>query len=327
MKLSKLLHQIFEFSELKDQPPVLIDIGASESMHKYWKQISRYSIGIAFEADNREIGYTEKITNDFRKLFVFNCIVTDNDEETTTFFLTESPFCSSTLQPYSEKLAKWAYAEKFKVVNQVRINSKSLMSSLKEINIKNIDWFKSDSQGIDLRLFKSLSESLRNKIIVAEFEPGLIDSYMGEDKLSELINYFETEKFWLSDFTLKGSQKLTQAQLDNIFSSGFLKKLAQFSHKTSPGWAEIIYIREFQESSSSVRELILGWIFSTILDQHGYALLLAERLMSTSEGDTSYEKIIKEMINYSRAQIRRNILDLGSCPSFYTKLKSILRVQ
>ncbi len=327
MTLKKLLSQIFELEELQDQPPVLIDIGASESIHKYWKQISNYSICVAFDADDRELGYTEKDTGDFKKLYVFNCIITDSDKDTSDFFLTESPYCSSTLPPFNEKLERWAYAEKFKVVNEIKINSKNLMSSLGELNISRIDWFKSDSQGIDLRLFKSLSEDIRNEIIVAEFEPGLIDSYKGEDKLSELIKYFETEEFWLSDFKVKGSQRITQKQLEENFSSKLFKKLAQFSHKMSPGWAEIIYIKEFGESPDSIRELILGWVFSTILDQHGYALLLTDKIKSLDVKNPYLDKTLKKMINYSSKQLRRNIVSLRFLPSFYIKLKRLVGIQ
>ena len=53
---------------------------------------------------------------------------------------------------------------------------------MKELEIKSFDWFKTDSQGTDLRLFKSIGETLIPKIIVAEFEPGFINSYLGEDK-------------------------------------------------------------------------------------------------------------------------------------------------
>ena len=326
MNFTNLLRKIFELKDFEERPPILIDIGASESIHKFWKYISKYSICIAFDADNRELGYTEKITKDFKKLFVFNCIVTDTNENISDFYLTKSPYCSSTLPPLNEKLEGWAYAEKFQVQNKVIINSKSLMASLVELKINHIDWFKSDSQGIDLRLFKSLSENIRNNILVAEFEPGLIDSYKGEDKLSKLISFFETEAFWLSDFIVKGSQRIAQFQLETNFKSKIIRKLAQFSHKSSPGWAELIYIKEFEELKNSMRRLILGWVFSTILDRHGYALLLADKMILKNVDDPDLITLIDKMKRYSKNKLQRNIISLRFLPSVFLKIKQSFRI-
>ncbi len=207
MNFRRIIDELFSLDELTNHPPVLIDIGASESTHKLWKMFSRYSICIAYDADDRQIGYTEKVTKNFKKLYVYNCIVTNKDDSKTEFFLTESPFCSSTLEPDTESLKVWAYAGKFKVIDKIEINAKNLNESLEEVNIEKVDWFKSDSQGTDLRLFNSLSKELSEKIIVAEFEPGFINSYKGEDKLSDILKDFENRQFWLSEITIKGTKK------------------------------------------------------------------------------------------------------------------------
>lgn len=324
MNLNTLLKKIFNSTELKNDPPVLIDVGASESMHKLWKKFSSFSICVAFDADDREIGYTEKITKEFKKLYVFNCIVTSDNTEQTDFYLTKSPYCSSTLEPQEDKLNDWAYAEKFNVIKKTKMNAKSLMQSLEEIQINKIDWFKSDSQGIDLRLFNSISNEIKKNIIVAEFEPGFIDSYKGEDKLSDLIKDFEEKKFWLSDITVKGSQRLTRDQLNSYFKFNSIKKLAQFSHKTSPGWAELIYIRNINADNYSAREFLLGWVFSTVLRQHGYALMLADNLIKKVKENDALFRLLKEMKRYSLKRIRRDILLLKFTPYALIKIKQLL---
>lgn len=65
---------------------------------------------------------------------------------------------------------------------------------LKSINIDYIDWFKTDTQGTDLRIFASLGDELINKILVAEFEPGIIDAYKGEDKLYKIMEFFDKKR-------------------------------------------------------------------------------------------------------------------------------------
>ena len=326
MNFNRIIDELFNLDELTNHPPVLIDIGASESTHKLWKKFSKYSICIAYDADDRQIGYTEKVTKEFKKLYVYNCIVTNRYDSKTEFFLTESPFCSSTLEPDTENLKVWAYAGKFKVIHRIELNAKNLNESLKEVNLEKVDWFKSDSQGTDLRLFNSLSKELSEKIIVAEFEPGFINSYKGEDKLSDILKDFENKQFWLSEITIKGPRRITQNQLDKYFNSSIMKKLAQFSHKTSPGWAELIYIRRMDEGNFSIREFLLGWIFSTVLNQHGYALQLVDILLNKNEKDENLLKLLHKMKKYSIKRIKRNILLIKFLPSLLIKSKQLLGI-
>ncbi len=326
MNFNRIIDELFNLDELTNRPPVLVDIGASESTHKLWKKFSKYSICVAYDADDRKIGYTEKVTKEFKKLYVFNCIVTNGYDSKTEFFLTESPFCSSTLEPDLENLSVWAYAGKFKVIKRIELNAKNLTESLKEVNLEKVDWFKSDSQGTDLRLFTSLPKELSDKILVAEFEPGFINSYKGEDKLSDILTDFEKRSFWLSEITIKGPRRITQNQLDIYFNSRIIKKLAQFSHKISPGWAELIYIRKIDESEFSVRELLLGWIFSTVLSQHGYALLLVDTLLNKNEKDENFIRLLNIMKKYSIRRIKQNILLFKFLPSFFIKSKQLLGI-
>ncbi len=325
MRFRKILENIFSVEELKSEPPVLIDIGASGNIHKKWKKIAKYSICVAFDADTREMEYIEKADADFKKLYVFNCIVSDQDIEKTDFHLTKSPYCSSILEPDLEKLKIWAYAEKFEVVGKEQINVKSLAKILTELKLDRIDWFKSDSQGVDLRIFKSLSESVRNKIIAAELEPGFIDSYKGEDKLSQIISSFERENFWISDITIKGSQRITKEQLNNFSGVPFMRKLAQFSHKTSPGWAEIIYLNNF-EDEFSLRDYMLGWIFTIILNQYGFSHTLAEKAIAKYR-DSDYADLLNEMRSYSLKKIRRDIYRLKFFPAAVEKISKMLGSQ
>lgn len=320
---SKLLKEIFSIEELQLNPPVLIDIGASGALHKRWKKIAKYSICIAFDADSREMKIIENAKSDFKKLYVYNCIVSDKDEGEVDFYLTKSPYCSSVLKPDIQNLKAWAYSDKFEITGKSKIKAKQLHTILGELEIDKVDWYKSDSQGLDLRLFSSLPDEIKDNIIISEFEPGFIDSYISEDKLSKLISYLETQNFWLSDIIVKGSQRISQKQLNEIYKSFLLKKLAHFSHKTSAGWAELLYINNFQKITN-LRGYILGWIFSTILEQHGFALSLIEKALPGQQG--SINKLLLSMRKYSEGRIKRNVLKLKFMPYVFEKISKVLRL-
>ena len=309
-----LIDEILNRPEFVYNPPVLVDIGASGKIHSKWKKIAKYSVCIAFDADDREFGYVENAASGFKKLYVYNCIVSDIDSDKIDFYLTKSPYCSSTLEPDIPALSEWSFADKFIVEKKISLNNITLSKVLQNLNINKIDWFKTDSQGIDLRLFKSLSNEIQGKVIVAEFEPGLIDAYKTEDKLYNIVGYMSSGNFWLSDFVTKGAERLTQNDLSSITNNGLLKKLIRFSHRISPGWAEMTYINSFK-NNAPIRDYLLGWVFSVIHKQYGFSLKLAE------EGQNKFkDPIFNEMKLFSLRKIKKDLFKLKFYRSIIEKL-------
>src|SRR3990172_1281824 len=235
----KLINDILTRKEFAEKPPVLIDIGASEGIHNKWKEIAKYSICIAFDADQRDFSFTTKESAGYKKLISYNCIVTEDQGSEFDFYLTQSPYCSSLLKPDNESLKAWAFSEKFNY----------------------LDWFKSDSQGTDLRLFKSLGQDIIKKVLSVELEPGIIDSYHGEDKISMVLSFMNENNFLLSEMNVKGSQRITTETLNLLSKNKFFQKFIHHSHKSSPGWAELFYINN-QISQLEIREHFLGWIIA-----------------------------------------------------------------
>ena len=86
-----MIDRVLQRKEFQDNPPVLLDIGASGAIHRKWKAIAKYSIGIAFDADLREMNYAVKDSSGYRKLYVFNSVVTDQPATEMDFHLTKSP--------------------------------------------------------------------------------------------------------------------------------------------------------------------------------------------------------------------------------------------
>ncbi len=313
-----IFNRILRDPEIVNDPPVLIDIGASEEIHPIWKDIAAASVCIAFDADTRDFNISIKEDKGYKKLYKLNTIVTDKDENQTDFYLTESPYCSSTLLPREKELADWAFADKFKVTGQTKLNSITLSKALSELGLNKIDWYKSDSQGTDLRLFKSLPDPIRNNVLVAEFEPGFIDSYQGEDKLYQVLQYLDGSDFWLSGMLVKGSKRITPALLNSITPPGLVRKLTEFSMKTSPGWAELCFINNFNNITSR-RDFLLGWLFSSFLGQHGFAFGLAEK------GNEKFQdKIFTQLRDYSVAKIKNGRFTPSAIAVYFGILKQKL---
>lgn len=261
--------------EFVDRPPVLLDIGAAGEIDKKWRAIARHSVCIAFDADEREMGYVVRETSGYRKLYVYNCIVTDAVTGEADFHLTRSPQCSSLLKPRQEDLDNWAFGDYFRVERTVRLKTVALPDVLAELGIDKVDWFKTDSQGTDLRLFRSLGEDRIARVLAAEFEPGFMDAYRGEDKLWSLLAYMEDKPFWMTSLDVKGSQRISRQMGEsrlNPLERRFLPALL----KTSPGWGEVAYLNTIAGNPElDMRDYLLGWVFACIEEQYGFAMEIA----------------------------------------------------
>jgi hypothetical protein len=265
----KIIDVIMRSEYLAERPPVLVDIGASGEINAKWKPIASYCICVAFDADEREFHVTENTNSAYRKLLTFNRIVTAEPIEFAEFYLTASPFCSSLLEPEGDKLRPWIHGSLFSVESKKRLPAITLTESLRQANINYIDWFKSDSQGTDLRLFNSLSPSVRQGILAVEMEPGILDAYKGEDKLGAVMQQMDENNFWLSSMEVKGVQRVIAsyvADLKPYISRRILRK--------SPGWAEVTYLR--RPARFQAREYLLLIVFALLERQYGFALEVVE---------------------------------------------------
>ena len=224
------------------------------------------------------------------------------------------------LEPESEKLKPYVFSNLFDVEKEVTLKTKSLNSVLKELNISKIDWFKTDSQGIDLRLFKSLTPEKQNQVLVAEFEPGIISVYKGEDMLYQILEYFQERNFWLSDINIKGVPRIPSDLLRESFKTDLLFNLAKESIHKAPGWGEMIFFNDFViDNKFTLREYLLGWVFATIENQHPFATVIARK-----GAELFKDNIFREMEKKSVSLMKKDILKLRFLPSVIVKIRKLL---
>jgi hypothetical protein len=273
--MKSIIKKIMAHPSIRERPPVLIDIGASGHLHKQWKSIAPYSICVAFDADTRDFAVSKSEDKGWKKLYLFNRLVATKTTDNVDFYLTKSPHCSSSLPPNNDSLESWSFSQLFQVEKIVKMTTIELQAALAQIGIDYIDWFKTDSQGTDLRIFDSLNEKIRDKILAAEFEPGIIDSYIGEDKLYNLMAYMDKRPFWISHMEIKGSHRIHKRYLSSL---NLIQRRSIGSFlKEAPGWCEITYLNSLHNDDNSCREYLLAWIFASLIGEHGFALHTAEK--------------------------------------------------
>lgn len=263
--------------ELDAAPPVLVDIGAAEGMHPPWRRIAKYSVCVAFEADQRELDSVTSEAAGFRRLTTYNYLASERSSASEPFHLTASPYCSSRLAPREESLRHYAFAPLFRVERTVEVRARDLRSVLDELELDRVDWLKVDSQGTDLRLVRSLGDDLLRRTLVVELEPGVIDAYEGEDKLSHVLEEMGGSGFWMSSLKVLGSTRIDSALARRALGERGARYL-DLCHKPAPGWAEIEYFNSFEdEGAFGKRELLLGYAFAFTRRHYAFALELADK--------------------------------------------------
>jgi hypothetical protein len=308
-----LIDRVMKLPEIFDRPPVLLDIGAAGEIHPKWRPIARYSVCIAFDADERGLDGVREETGRYRKLHIYNRVaVDDRSKNEVEFHLTRLPTCSSTLRPRAESLSRWAFADYFEVERSVRLRAVRITEVLDELGIGKIDWFKTDSQGTDLRLFRGLGEERIRRVLAAEFEPGILDAYEGEDKLWAVLSFMEGYPFWVSDIVLGGTQRLDPGIIRGRLSARQRRYLPRVL-RLSPGWAGIAFLNRFDDEDRVLekRDYLLGWVFAMLERQPGFAIEVA-RGGEERYGDPffreleehAFSKLMGELRKWPRMMIR-----------------------
>jgi FkbM family methyltransferase len=255
--------------------PVLIDIGASGAPPRIWDEIAQESIYVAFDPDLRDIH--EVPNGRFYRAITVNEAVTDSETGEVRFYLTSSPYCSSTLKPDQESLANFLYSDLFSVEREVSVRAATLNAILDRLSLDRIDWFKTDSQGTDLRIFNSIREAVRSRVLAIDIEPGLLNAYVGEDLFADVQRELVGKGFWLSDLKVCGTLRMTQQAFADVLSAmpEVDRRSLERNLKKTPGWCEARYLRAIQSlipGRYDERDFVLLWIFSVMDLQFGFAL-------------------------------------------------------
>ena len=183
----EFIDRILSLPEFAAQPPVLVEIAASGGTHSAWQALARYSICIAFDPDSRDMQAVHDETPGYRRLHVFPAAAVADDidrgripPDAIALLLEPAatrcggagrlglcPACSTS----SERSASPACA------CQRRCESRRLARRLVQ------ERFPGDRPAA---VSKPGRGDLPERLAV-EFEPGIIDAYEGEDKLSTVL--------------------------------------------------------------------------------------------------------------------------------------------
>jgi len=301
------MDRIFQVPELRDAPPVLVDVGAAGGVNPIWRRIAKYSIGLGFEPDGRDIGKLSEASRAFRRWIHCEGLVAPSVAEGNghkDFYLTKSPHCSSLLKPRNDALQDWLFADLFEVEKNVSFPAVTLHSALMEHGIHRVDWLKCDTQGQDLGIYLSLPEEWRYRMLAVEFEPGLIDAYDGEYKLWSTLKAMDDEPFWISNMQTGMAVRGVTSELRKQAGAGTFRWLEKLAPR-APAWVNVRYLRSVSAAQEQLdqRGLLLAWVFADLVGQHTHGLIVANEGIRRFGGDLFSEMATQSLRHLHRAMI------------------------
>ena len=291
--------------------PVLVDVGASGAPPRIWSSVAPQSIYVGFDPDLREMRTLPDGV--FKTSYIVNRAVVAGEGGNVLFHLTRSPFCSSVLPPDARALSDWLFSDLFDVVSVASVPAESLDTVLVRLGLERIDWLKTDSQGTDLRIFRSLCDSVRAKVLAVDVEPGLIDAYQGEDLFVDAHRELLREGFWLSSMNVRGSVRMKRSTLSELAGAGVNldERAITGGVRTTPGWCEARYFRSIDAlgtGDEEQRSLTLLWAFALLDGQYGFALDIAAAYARTCGRDSLWSTLVEAPARFIRRRRRRTAL-------------------
>lgn len=183
-------HSYFQRNPIK-----LVDIGASGGLQKNWRKAKKFLNILAFEPDEREY---ERLIRKASPNISYHNIALNNNETVLDFHLTRKQEVSSSFYPNTAFLSKFPDAERFDVLETIKLNTDTLDNRIKKEAIDNVDFIKLDAQGNTLSILEGASNTLKG-VFGLEVEVEFTSIYKKQPLFSDVDVFARKHGFQLFD--------------------------------------------------------------------------------------------------------------------------------
>lgn len=266
------MKSMLDFLRRRNAHFVLAEIGASGDQASRFEALTRLATQIRVDADSRDFS----MQSDRHNIHVDRAIIDDDQASDVTFYLTKSPHCSSTLRPRADRASAFIYGEGFELERTEQVPATSLRRVLAENGIDRLDWLKMDTQGTDLRLYRSVRSDDPESLLAVEVEPGLYPHYDNADLFPEIHATMLDDGYWLADLQLQSALRMRASAFERWFGAADSAqgRVAFATLQRSPTAPEALYLRSLEalaERVESADALRRAWAIALTAGQIGYA--------------------------------------------------------
>ena len=118
------------------------------------------------------------------------------------------------------------------------------------------------------------------------------------------MNQMQEKGFWMSEMVVKGVQRLNSGYI-----TGMQPYIDRGIMRTSPGWAEVTYLREMRKNLQP-RESLMLIVFALLEQQYGFALEVAEAARASQPDVALFGECVNEIHVELEAEKRKRKVGL-----------------
>ncbi|HYG98834.1 MAG TPA: hypothetical protein VD837_06850 [Terriglobales bacterium] len=257
--------------------PVLMEVGATDRPPELWNSLAPFSTYIGIGSAP---GMTDAPSFKNCKLFK-QVVVSDAHAGDLTFYETQDPVYSGVLRPDAAGLSDYYELSRDLNVTHTHTTAGTSISTLVELeSISYVDWFKTNVNGVDRRVYESLPVTIRNRVLAVDTVVDLVP--LCEDQDDTFLSHPQliSEGFWLSSLTPCGSVRLRASSCEDLKRRGLSRVVdcLTYRQRRSPLWAFVRYFRTLAylaEGEFSERDYEVLWCFAFADGQYGFCLDIA----------------------------------------------------
>jgi len=134
--------------------------------------------------------------------------------------------CSSLLDPLEERIQAYGLSDEFTLVNNYEVAPCSFMDFLRLNDISQVDYLKTDLEGLDFSIIQSIPLSILREILAIRCELRFVPFYDGEVPLDVAVAYLREQGFDALDIDVERCRFATpMRELDSKGHAGFCNVL------------------------------------------------------------------------------------------------------
>jgi FkbM family methyltransferase len=232
-KMTRFL--VDQLQAFKDDPIVILDVGARGGTESYWQLYGDQAFQIGFEADVEEC---QKLNQEYSgKNYRFYPIALGKQRETRTFSICQSLTGSSFYPANMDFLNRFPayHAQAMEVVKTASIETIDLDSFARAEPIREADFIKLDVEGSELDVLQGATSLLQRSVLGLRLEVLFHSDLRSQPTFSEIDLFLNSLGFKLFDLKMYRYARKTLSLPPGLFDSTAIGQVL---------WGEALYLRD-----------------------------------------------------------------------------------